>query len=86
MLVFYVWFLQTSTVSSGCHTPKPSDLLQRIIAEHKKLRGMKRSTAEYWLLKEISDFESFGEEVFTKTQGNVYLGVGPHGKFNLKPS
>lgn len=45
---------------------------------------MKRSTAEYWLLKEISDFESFGEEVFTKTQGNVYLGVGPHGNSCLR--
>lgn len=41
---------------------------------------MKRSTAEYWLLKEISQFESFGEEMFnTKSQGNVLLGVGPHG-------
>ncbi|KAH1000702.1 hypothetical protein HUJ04_012997 [Dendroctonus ponderosae] len=70
---------QASTVSSDCQTPKPTDLLQRIIGEHKKLKGMKRSTAEYWLLKEISDFESFGEELFTKTTANIYLGVGPHG-------
>ncbi|XP_066153524.1 E3 ubiquitin-protein ligase MYLIP [Euwallacea fornicatus] len=72
-------YMQTSTIVSGCETPKPCDFPQMIISEHKKLRGMKRTTAEYWLLKEISDFESFGEEVFTKTQGNIYLGVGPHG-------
>lgn len=73
-------YVQASTVTSDCRTPKPNDLLQRIIAEHKKLKGMKKSTAEYWLLKEISEFEAFGEEVFTKTQGNIYLGVGPHGE------
>ncbi|CAH1125871.1 unnamed protein product [Ceutorhynchus assimilis] len=72
-------YVQASTITSGCQTPKPNDLLQRIIAEHKKLKGMKRCTAEYWLLKEISDFESFGEEVFSKTQGNIHLAVGPHG-------
>ncbi|XP_050296540.1 E3 ubiquitin-protein ligase MYLIP [Anthonomus grandis grandis] len=72
-------YMQASTVTSDCGTSKPTDLLQRVIYEHKKLKGMKRTTAEYWLLKEIADFESFGEEVFTKTQGNIYLGVGPHG-------
>lgn len=72
-------YMQASTVSSSDQSPKPNDLLQKIITEHKKLKGMKRSTAEYWLLKEISEFESFGEEVFDKTQGNLSIGVGPHG-------
>lgn len=72
-------YMQASTVSTSDQSSKPSDLLQKIITQHKKLKGMKRSTAEYWLLKEISEFESFGEEVFTKTHGNLAIGVGPHG-------
>ncbi|KAL1500774.1 hypothetical protein ABEB36_006219 [Hypothenemus hampei] len=72
-------YMQLSSIASGCQTPKPEDFAQRIITEHKKLKGMKRSTAEYYLLKEISVFDCFGEEVFTKTVGNIYLGVGPHG-------
>lgn len=44
---------------------------------------MKRSTAEYWLLKNISELENFGEELFSSKlsghSGNVMLGIGPHG-------
>lgn len=41
---------------------------------------MKKSTAEYWLLKHVSNLESFGEEMFHgKAAGSVTLGVGPHG-------
>lgn len=72
-------YLQASTISSACDQAdaKPTDLLQRIIGEHKKYRAMKRSTAEYWLLKEIADFETYGMELFqAKLLG---LGVGPHG-------
>lgn len=73
-------YMQASPISPVNSSQKPNDLLQKIIAEHKKYRGMKRSTAEYWLLKEISQFESFGEEMFnTKPQSSVMLGVGPHG-------
>ncbi|KAJ8948127.1 hypothetical protein NQ318_008480 [Aromia moschata] len=72
--------MQASSISPANVAQKPNDLLQRIIAEHKKYRDMKPSTAEYWLLKEISELETFGEELFsTKPQGNVTLGVGPHG-------
>jgi E3 ubiquitin-protein ligase MYLIP len=47
-------------------------------------QGMKASTAEYWLLKEASYLDSFGEEVFhskPSSEGGVCacLGVGPHG-------
>jgi E3 ubiquitin-protein ligase MYLIP len=47
-------------------------------------QGMKPSTAEYWLLKEASYLDSFGEELFhSKLSGEggtgTCLGVGPHG-------
>lgn len=38
--------------------------MQRIIDHHYELIGMRASTAEYHLLKEISNLESFGEELF----------------------
>jgi len=45
---------------------------------------MKPSTAEYWLLKEVSHLESFGEELFHSKPSSesgigAWLGVGPHG-------
>jgi E3 ubiquitin-protein ligase MYLIP len=43
---------------------------------------MKPSTAEYWLLKEASNLETFGQEQFTTRCPNgstVIMGVGPHG-------
>lgn len=40
---------------------------------------MKSSAAEYWLLKEISQFESFGEEMFHAKHCGRTIGVGPHG-------
>lgn len=45
-------------------------------------QSMKTSTAEYWLLKHVSNLESFGEEMFHGKRGsisNVTLGIGPHG-------
>jgi hypothetical protein len=47
-------------------------------------QGMKPSTAEYWLLKEVSHLDSFGEELFhskPSSEGGLgaWLGVGPHG-------
>jgi E3 ubiquitin-protein ligase MYLIP len=47
-------------------------------------QGMKPSTAEYWLLKEASFLDSFGEELFQgKPSGDggtgTSLGIGPHG-------
>lgn len=72
--------MQASTISPVEDSQKPLDLLQNIIASHKKLRGMKPSAAEYWLLKEISQLETFGEELFgSKSANNTPLGVGPHG-------
>lgn len=46
------------------------------------LKGMKQTTAEYWLIKEVSNLQNFGEEVFegrTSNGSSVLLGVGPHG-------
>lgn len=43
---------------------------------------MKQTTAEYWLIKEVSDLQNFGEEVFegrTANGSSVLVGVGPHG-------
>ena len=43
---------------------------------------MKSSSAEYWFLKEVSEFENFGEETFavkTQNNNNAVYGIGPHG-------
>ncbi|XP_049764004.1 E3 ubiquitin-protein ligase MYLIP [Schistocerca nitens] len=66
----------------GVNTSRPQDFIQMIAAQHRELKGNKQSAAEYWLLKEVSYLEDFGEEVFqTKTSngGRCSLGVGPHG-------
>lgn len=48
-----------------------------------KFQGMKTSTAEYWLLKEISNLDTFGQEMFHSKFGQYngvsMIGVGPHG-------
>lgn len=72
-------YMQASSISPADDSPKPTDLLQKIIAAHKRLRGMKSSAAKYWLLKEISELETFGEELFTSKSTSTALGVGPHG-------
>uniref|UniRef100_A0A0C9RSS9 RING-type E3 ubiquitin transferase n=1 Tax=Fopius arisanus TaxID=64838 RepID=A0A0C9RSS9_9HYME len=62
--------------------PKPNDFLHRIIQQHKEIRGMKASTAEYWLLKEVSNLDTFGQEMFHSKFGSnavSMIGVGPHG-------
>ncbi|XP_069676043.1 E3 ubiquitin-protein ligase MYLIP [Periplaneta americana] len=74
---------QGSQLGAG-EDSKPPDFLHRVAMEHKELKGMKASTAEYWLLKEASYLDSFGEELFHSKptgEGNVgaCLGVGPHG-------
>lgn len=61
---------------------KPQDLLHRIVQQHKEIKGMKPSTAEYWLLKEISNLDTFGQEMFHSKfgyNGVSMIGVGPHG-------
>ncbi|XP_071447712.1 E3 ubiquitin-protein ligase MYLIP [Hetaerina americana] len=59
------------------------DFLAQVATEHRKLKGMKRSAAEYWLLKEISKLEHFGEEEYKSHRVQdgipVTVGVGPHG-------
>lgn len=43
---------------------------------------MKQTAAEYWLLKEVSNFETFGQEQFgAKNRAGIskIVGVGPHG-------
>lgn len=45
-------------------------------------QAMKTSTAEYWLLKEISNLDTFGQEMFHSKfgyNGVSMIGVGPHG-------
>ncbi|XP_031845564.2 E3 ubiquitin-protein ligase defense repressor 1 [Nomia melanderi] len=62
--------------------PKPQDFLHRIVQQHKEIKGMKTSTAEYWLLKEISNLDTFGQEMFHSKfgyNGVSMIGVGPHG-------
>ncbi|KAK0088032.1 hypothetical protein PV325_013437 [Microctonus aethiopoides] len=62
--------------------PKPHDFLHRIIQHHKEIKGMKTTTAEYWLLKEVSNLDTFGQEMFHSKFGSnavSMIGVGPHG-------
>lgn len=73
-------YLQAVNIATREQTEKPQDLLQKFIAEHKNYKGMKASAAEYWLLKEVAALDSFGEEMFlAKPNGNIKMGVGPHG-------
>ncbi|XP_024942392.1 E3 ubiquitin-protein ligase MYLIP isoform X3 [Cephus cinctus] len=61
---------------------KPQDFLHRIVQQHKEIKGMKASTAEYWLLKEVSNLDTFGQEMFHSKfgyNGVSMIGVGPHG-------
>lgn len=48
----------------GPQNEKPIDYVQHIIDYHCGMTGMKSSTAEYQVLKHISELESFGEELF----------------------
>ncbi|KAF7990456.1 hypothetical protein HCN44_000261 [Aphidius gifuensis] len=67
--------------SESCDS-KPNDFLHRIIQQHKEIKGMKSSTAEYWLLKEVSNLDAFGQEMFHSKFGSntvFMIGVGPHG-------
>ncbi|RZF33292.1 hypothetical protein LSTR_LSTR007637 [Laodelphax striatellus] len=52
-------------------------VIEKVAEMHDNLKGMKTSAAEYWLLKEISINECYGEEIFT-CKGTT-LGIGPHG-------
>lgn len=72
-------YMQTSVILPTDISDKPIDFLQRIIEQHKSYKGMKSSAAEYWLLKEISQLESFGEEMFHAKHCGRTIGVGPHG-------
>lgn len=48
----------------------------------REFQGMKISTAEYWILKEISNLDTFGQEMFHSKfgyNGVSMIGVGPHG-------
>lgn len=48
----------------GPQGEKPEDHVDKIIDYHCEIQGMRASQAEYRLLKEISNLESFGEELF----------------------
>ncbi|PNF14672.1 E3 ubiquitin-protein ligase MYLIP [Cryptotermes secundus] len=77
-------YLEQCSQLCGVEDIKPSDVLHRVSLEHQELKGMKPSAAEYWLLKEASYLDSFGEELFhSKPSGEgciaTCLGVGPHG-------
>lgn len=75
-----VYLLALNVATAESDLQKPADLMQKIVAEHQSYAGMKASTAEYWLLKEVASQDSFGEEMFlAKPNGNVKMGVGPHG-------
>ncbi|XP_039299324.1 E3 ubiquitin-protein ligase MYLIP [Nilaparvata lugens] len=51
--------------------------IEKVAEMHDNVKGMKTLAAEYWLLKEISTNECYGEEIFT-CKGTA-LGIGPHG-------
>lgn len=48
----------------GPQGERPEDHVDKIIEYHCQIAGMRASRAEYRLLKEISELESFGEELF----------------------
>ncbi|CAH0381699.1 unnamed protein product [Bemisia tabaci] len=72
--------------NSWCHQlniEASEEELETIAALHKEMKGMKQSTAEYWIVKEVSNLPSFGEELFLgktdRKSESVSVGVGPHG-------
>nr|CAD7395152.1 unnamed protein product [Timema poppensis] len=72
--------IEPLTALPWCEEPKPADFHQRVAAQHHTIKGMKPSAAEYWLLKDVSSLEDFGQELFhSKTSPGAALGVGPHG-------
>nr|CAD7397845.1 unnamed protein product [Timema cristinae] len=72
--------IEPLTALPWCEEPKPADFHQRVAAQHHTIKGMKPSAAEYWLLKDVSSLEDFGQELFhSKTTPGAALGVGPHG-------
>ncbi|CAH1270221.1 E3 ubiquitin-protein ligase MYLIP-like [Branchiostoma lanceolatum] len=59
-----------------------NDILSAIAAEHDKIRGMKRATAEYNMVKECSELEGYGQENYAVKDSsgvNMHIGVGPEG-------
>ncbi|KAL5236121.1 hypothetical protein ACI65C_003531 [Semiaphis heraclei] len=57
-------------------------IIDHIQSIQSEMKGMKQTTAEYWLIKEVSGLQNFGEEVFegrTTNGSSVLVGVGPHG-------
>nr|CAD7460828.1 unnamed protein product [Timema tahoe] len=72
--------IEPLTALPWCEEPKPPDFHHRAAAQHHTIKGMKPSAAEYWLLKDVSSLEDFGQELFqSKTAPGAALGVGPHG-------
>lgn len=69
-------YAQFASISAQDQEGKPQDFLHKVLQEHRDARGMKPASAEYWLLKHLSNLDNFGEELFHK---NPSLGVGPHG-------
>lgn len=66
--------------------PIPDNFIQMIANEHETLSKIKMTptSAQYWLLEEISSLNGYGEEVFdgvTMTEPSVHcqIGVSPHG-------
>ena len=63
-------------------TDNVAELSERIANEHKKLAGMKCSTAEYKMLQVVSKLSQYGM-VFHEAKNceglNIQIGVGPKG-------
>lgn len=66
--------------------PMPENFIQMIAKEHEVLSKIKMtaSSAQYWVLEEISSLNGYGEEVFegiTINEPSVRckIGVSPHG-------
>lgn len=66
--------------------PMPENFIQMIAKEHETLNKIKMAatSAQYWVLEEISSLNGYGEEVFegiTITEQSVRckIGVSPHG-------
>ncbi|VVC25359.1 Zinc finger, RING-type,PH domain-like,FERM/acyl-CoA-binding protein, 3-helical bundle,Ubiquitin-related [Cinara cedri] len=77
LVQFYAYWCEHLDVSVD--DEESIDRIQKLYSE---MRGMKQTTAEYWLIKEVSGLHNFGEEVFegrTASGSSVLVGVGPHG-------
>ncbi|XP_053693928.1 E3 ubiquitin-protein ligase MYLIP-A [Sabethes cyaneus] len=82
----YQSYIVMPTFADTAPEPMPENFIETIAKEHETLTKIKMtpSSAQYWLLEEISSLNGYGEEVFegitiSEPPVRCKIGVSPHG-------